>query len=441
MRGSSQFILSDSIMKKIKNKFILIVIWVIAIIVFSQVFIAYSNNNKDTNSYVNLVEWTASINDTKLEINTKKVLKTGDKIHVIGESSLAVIEWWDGSLTRLWGNTKISIEQNQISRDYTKINISFELLAWKTWSNVVSFIGKDSSFTQNFSGIEAWVRGTIFEVDLESDYVNVVDHQITLEKNTWEQVIVEENTPFKISTFSLIEIWEFVNKFQDATWKQVNESYDSIYFDQLKEALQNSIDKQSLYEKIRAWISPSYRLLYDLDTAENYEIVEKTISKIEDSKREKVYNAVLSRYQDFNFVAASDYEFYKRKIFYKKALVALWDDQLEKEQLLRSTAFDIETIVSVWNREALNQSIEFLAENKELLENINLNFFETALSNISSDKLSEFSQQFMELQSLLPSSFQMPEIPMSLDEIKKSAEWQVKWFLNDTQSIIDKLRK
>ncbi|NDK10095.1 FecR domain-containing protein [Candidatus Gracilibacteria bacterium] len=428
-------------MKKIKNKFILIVIGVIAIIVFSQVFIAYSNNNKDTNSYVNLVEGTASINDTKLEINTKKVLKTGDKIHVIGESSLAVIEWGDGSLTRLGGNTKISIEQNQISRDYTKINISFELLAGKTWSNVVSFIGKDSSFTQNFSGIEAGVRGTIFEVDLESDYVNVVDHQITLEKNTGEQVIVEENTPFKISTFSLIEIGEFVNKFQDATWKQVNESYDSIYFDQLKEALQNSIDKQSLYEKIRAWISPSYRLLYDLDTAENYEIVEKTISKIEDSKREKVYNAVLSRYQDFNFVAASDYEFYKRKIFYKKALVALGDDQLEKEQLLRSTAFDIETIVSVGNREALNQSIEFLAENKELLENINLNFFETALSNISSDKLSEFSQQFMELQSLLPSSFQMPEIPMSLDEIKKSAEGQVKGFLNDTQSIIDKLRK
>jgi hypothetical protein len=36
--------------------------------------------------------------------------------------------------------------------------------------------------------------------------VNVIDHQITLVKDTGEQVIVEENTPFKISTFSLIEI-------------------------------------------------------------------------------------------------------------------------------------------------------------------------------------------------------------------------------------------
>jgi hypothetical protein len=114
-----------------------------------------------------------------------------------------------------------------------------------------------------------------------------------------------------------------VNKVQDAAWKQVNESYDSVYFDQLKEALQNSLDNQSLYEKIRAWISPSYRLLYDLDTAESYDIVETTLSKIQDSKREKVYNVVLSRYQDFNFVAASDYEFYKRKIFYKKALIFL----------------------------------------------------------------------------------------------------------------------
>jgi hypothetical protein len=42
---------------------------------------------------------------------------------------------------------------------------------------------------------------------------------------------------------------------------------------------------------------------------------------------------------------------------------------------------------------------------------------------------------------LLPNSFQMPEIPMSLEQIKQSAEGQVKWFLEDTQSIIDKLRK
>jgi len=32
-------------------------------------------------------------------------------------------------MTRLGGNTKIQIEQNEISRDFTDINISFELLA------------------------------------------------------------------------------------------------------------------------------------------------------------------------------------------------------------------------------------------------------------------------------------------------------------------------
>jgi hypothetical protein len=61
-----------------------------------------------------------------------------------------------------------------------------------------------------------------------------------------------------------------------------------------------------------------------------------------------------------------------------------------------------------------------------MLENINLNFFETALSNIPSEKLAEYADQFTELKSLLPNSFQMPEIPMSLEQIKQSAEGQVK---------------
>ncbi len=434
------FSIRNSIMKKIKNKFILAVISIIVLIVFSQVFMAYSNSNVDANSYLTLIQGNASINEIRIQKDTKNILNSWDKIHVIWDESLAVIEWWDGSLTRLWGNTKISIEQNQISRDYTNINISFELLAWKTWSNVVSFIWKDSSFTQNFSWIEAWVRGTIFNVDLDADYVNVTDHQITLQKQSGEVLILEEDNPLKISTFSLIDIWEFVNNFQDTTWRQINESYDSVYFDQLKKVLQDSIWNKSLYDKLRAWISPSYRLLYDLDTAESYEIVENTIADISENKREKVYKAVLSRYQDFNFVWAWDYEFYKRKIFYKKALIALWDNELEKEQLVRSSAFDIDTLIASWNEQAIQQSIDFLAENKTRLQNIDLNFFSATLNKIPTEKLTEYQDQFQQLESLLPASFQMPEIP-SLDGIKNAAEGKVKDFLNDTQSLIDQIRR
>lgn len=79
------------------------------------------------------------------------MLTSGDSIRTIGKESLAVIEWGDGSITRLGGNTKISVGNNEVSRDYTKIDISFDLIAGKTWSNVVSFISGDSAFTQTFA--------------------------------------------------------------------------------------------------------------------------------------------------------------------------------------------------------------------------------------------------------------------------------------------------
>lgn len=98
---------------------------------------------------MSLIKGSVFLNATFLEKESKYILAPGDKISV-GQESLALIEWGDGSLTRLGENTKISIEENQVSRDYTKINISFELIAGKTWSNVVSFLGEESSFTQTF---------------------------------------------------------------------------------------------------------------------------------------------------------------------------------------------------------------------------------------------------------------------------------------------------
>lgn len=70
------FSIRNSIMKKIKNKFILAVISIIVLIVFSQVFMAYSNSNVDANSYLTLIQGNASINEIRIQKDTKNILNS-----------------------------------------------------------------------------------------------------------------------------------------------------------------------------------------------------------------------------------------------------------------------------------------------------------------------------------------------------------------------------
>ena len=79
-----------------------------------------------------------------------------------------------------------------MSDDLLKINISFKLEKWKTWSNVVSFIWKESYFNQEFADTTAAVRWTIYEVNLDKDYLYVDSHEVKLTNNSWKTEIVSE---------------------------------------------------------------------------------------------------------------------------------------------------------------------------------------------------------------------------------------------------------
>jgi hypothetical protein len=70
-------------MKKLGNKFILIVILIMMLIVCFQVYIAYSNSNVDTNSYLTLVKGNGTLNELKLNVEEEYLLVPGDNIRVI----------------------------------------------------------------------------------------------------------------------------------------------------------------------------------------------------------------------------------------------------------------------------------------------------------------------------------------------------------------------
>lgn len=405
-----------SIMKKLKNKFILGVIFIIAFIICFQVFVAYSNDKNDTNSYLILIKWNATLNEIRLLADTKSVLNSWDKVRVIWESSLAVIEWWDGSLTRLWWNTKISIQQNQISRDYTNINISFELIAGKTWSNVVSFIGKDSSFTQTFDGIEAWVRGTIFDVDLEKDFIHVSDHAVDLKDNAWNTVRLNEWEILSLDKFSLIEVSEFINSLQDEAWKSLNQQFDREYLDSLNKKVQTSLQENNPFVFILSWVSPKYGLLYTLDTATSYESVEKYINKLSDKSKSDIYTYILSKYQWLNSISPENQEMYMRKLFYKKALVSLTSQNDEAQRLLESSAYDAQDILESGSTQWLRETLGFLNENTRKLSGVDISFLKGWFEYIPEDLRDEFWKSFQNIEKILDIDF---------NSIDKNSLWEV----------------
>ena len=379
-------------MKKPKNKFILIVIWIIVCIIFFQVFIAFSHRNVDTNSYFTLIEWRATLNDNFIEIQQRSLLQSGDTVRVIWDLGLAIIEWWDGSLTRLGWNTKIIIEQNQISRDYSTINISFQLIAGKTWSNIVSFIWRDSSFTQTFDGVEAWVRGTVFDVDLDNGFVHVSDHQVELSLEDWNSITLWEWDALDLSSFSLIDLENFINNIQDTAWAELNKQFDNEYFDILKKSLQDSLEDANPLAFISPFTSKKFQLTQALAKSSNYTEIQEILDTVSSSEKDELYAAVLSKYQNINFIKARDYEFYKRKVFYQKTLAFLWSDE-DTQVLVRSSVYDLQDMLEIGDVSAMSDTLWFLSEHKDVLPEIDSSFLTESLSWIPKGLQGEFMDQ------------------------------------------------
>ncbi len=406
---------------KIKNKFIISILLIIWLIIGVQLFI--SSKGVDTNSYVVLVKWDVSVGDEQLGQDERIMLKVWDEI-ITKNDSICVVEWWDWSLTRLWENWKITIEELNIEEDLSKINLQFKLTEWKTWSNVVSFLWEKSYFKQNFEDIEASVRGTVFDVNLGTDTIFVQDHEVALDN--WEQQkIVKEWTAFNFTTFSLVEITEFLNNIRDRAWEDYNKAWDDKYFEKLKQELLKSFSSENVTAIVtdKIWSSA-----WDLDE------LEKNISTFTWEKKQQAYDSLLTQYQKLNFVSAGDWELFTQKNNIKKALIAAaWEE--DKKSLVQYSIYDLKDAMDWENLDAIKNTISLIWENKDILWDLNVD----VLSDISI--IPEWlewviSDQFDTVSELFKNS---PKINVNLDvdglkwkatEVLDDAKWLVDWFLN-----------
>lgn len=326
-------------MQKIERNFLIIVVFIIIIIIWFAAYWALCKRDIDRNAYVVLLNWSWLLNQNELIINEKEKLEVDDLVKTTTEDALAVIQWWDWSVTRIWWNSELRIDSLYVSQNEDKIKISFELLKWKSWSNIVSFIPDDSYFIQRFMDTEAAVRWTVFNVDLDNNYIYVIKNKVQVTKDSWETLLVEEKNPLDLKTFTFIRLDEFIKSIRDTTFDTLNRVLDSELYQKMQEDLVKRMDNTILY------------------TIE-------AVDYITDTERNEFYQRLLASYQDVNFLwADAKAELYEYKIKLKEQLIE-YAPEKEKQVLLESYVNDFKDSIKLNNNELIEWMINAFMKNK-----------------------------------------------------------------------------
>ena len=300
------------------------------------------------------MSWEWLLNDKVLQIWKKEKLSKEDIIETKTKDSLAIIEWWDWSITRLWWNTKVKIENQFVAKNKDQVNILFRLFSGKTWSNVVTYLWEDSYFNQTYSDTEIAVRGTVYVVDADNDYLQVESHKVELTNKQFGKKEVTENKQLKLSNFEFISLDDFIKFFKDKWFFELNQKLDKEYLLKLSLEVEKRV-KDFVY------------------------FAGKNIDNLTKEQREKLYKTILSSYQDLNFVSLENSEkLFNLKIALKEKLIDLAPD-IEKPSLLSTFSYDLKDIFknkNFWNFEKIT---DILKENQKYLD---YNNFTKMLENL-----------------------------------------------------------
>lgn len=388
-----------------KNKFVLVIVSFVLIVLWYVAVDNFLKSNIDRNSYLILLEWEASINEKTINLDDKVKLEIKDEVKTIWDSSIAMIKWWDWSITRLWWNSVLIINESDIDKDLLKIKIWFELVKWKSWSDVISFIWEDSHFEQTFADTTAAVRWTIFEVNLENDYIYVDKHEVKLTKESWDEVIVKEKTPFIISSFSFTKLLNFIKDFQDNSFRDLNIKLDKEFYSDLL----NSI--------------------WDIENI-TFETV-NDLTELTEEKKNELYNKALAQYQKINFISTDDVENYKNKLELKKLLIDL-SDSWDKENLLITTFYDFKTLAKNKQIDLMAENFSIISDNSDILKNLNIEFKDylnfDILNNLALPEWlkTEFENNFNNIKGTL-----------NLENLDFTPDWIINWAKDKLDSILN----
>lgn len=376
----------------VRNKLLtLIIVWVISLLGYEMyVDSAKWSLYRDTNTYLEIIKWVWFVNRESNKIGPLKIsdwkvnLQSGDKVYTKWWVSMAVITWWDGSITRLWGNSTILINKNYIDEWLTQINIDFDLQKGKSWSNVVSTMWNNSYFNQRFETYVAWVRGTVYSVNLDTGVIYTADHEVAVTdtKNN-KTTIVKEWSYFNINLFQEIHDAAQKKVFEalDAWWKKVNETYDNEYVKALREEVSAYIEKaKNMPNSLMAYVSDKADTLQNINL---WKIDFENIKELSQDEIKSVYDKAYWRLQKINFVKSWD-ELFSEKLKLKEFLSKL--DPKNNDLLMRTTTYDLQDAVESNDLDAISKITKTLSNadfNKEDLMKVFEQNFKDVLTNSS----------------------------------------------------------
>ncbi len=436
-------------MKILLNKFVLFTVLVIFSLIGYQIYqINSSFAYKDTNSYFHIIKGNWYLNSSWVkkilrETSSKEILKAWDTVSTIWAWSLWVIEWGDNSITRIWGNSKLEIKEANVKWDLSSIKINFKLIEWKSWSNVVSMFDSNSHFNEEFQDVIAAVRWTVFEVNLDNDYVYVKDHQVEI-NNT----LKNEKKTLNAGNYYSLNLLEIIKnldgKAKDALWQNMNENIDKDY---IKSITSNAINQLNSYKwkfNINNYLDSKYTVKSELQKSNpDIDKIKKLISEMTDENKNKLYYILMFDYQKLNIIDSSS-DLFTKKMNYRDVLMLVATDE-NKKTILKYTFYDLNDSLNTYSWANLDSITGFLWANKNYISSLWVDTSVVDLSgrNLNLDWLKSIMWNNMQnLENILwvekLKSLKWDSVKETLDNINNSAKEKV----NDTlDSIFNSIKK
>ncbi len=430
----------------VKKHFVTLLIILLAIIIAGTLFFETSDTppelyaTQDTILKVTEGQATLIHDDKKiLESWESAPIVMNDKITTF-PSSRATIFWADGSVTRLGENTTLTITTLSVSKDLSSIQIKFDTESGKTWSNVIRSLLPDSFFEQTYDkgNYVATVRGTVFEVNIDKNYVKSIHHGVGI-KNLSTQDTTEVLQGMSVNAKN----WDqMAQELLDTAWENFNESEDKKYLDeQLKkvgDTLAGYIKEQEWWPSWKKRISSLITQKQDVDavlsdivvdsnadkTKELTELVEKANTP---EKRLAVNTRLLAYYQVTSLLPNSETTIALRETLRTLIIKTSAESQKAKfEDTFTQVTFNDYVDAVQWGfgekAEELKKSFEQKAEEK----GIKIPAWEELKKRSSNltpeDALKRIEQDAKNLLNNIPSASELaPEVQKNLDEVAEKA--------------------
>ena len=246
--------------------------------------------------------------------------------------------WPDGSLTRIAEKTNIAI--HELKKEVSGATaVNFSITEGKSWSNIARYLDPDSHFEERFDNDlkVAAVRGTVFEINLEKNYIHTVDHAITILDEKGEYItslsaggIADGDHVLKQSSPNVIDTaWETWNKESDAAlMKERFEKAKKLFASFVRET--SSVEKFQDFLRSLVGLSPMH-MPFQVEFDGDQIGVQVESGALENLSKENVQNLV-TLYESVSGLSNSGNTL-DSKITLRKALLQSLSEKEQKKYL------------------------------------------------------------------------------------------------------------